>query len=551
MLFKRKLVALAVLYALTGNEASIAETVNGIGKSEEISIKTSGDMLTARRIARNAAEKDAVLSVLRLRMNIDEKNPAAQNGLADLVKQLTDNLKTTFVTEGDILVAKTQLSTDSAQLYDLARSIKGLVSTTATSSAKILFLIDEYYGIETSLQPGEPLTTEITYSHDKSKASASSSSASSASTSKDAIAVSGNQKSTIAATDSASISSRDRASISGSQRAAVAVDDNYGGTAAASRETKVAGSSDSKLDASRKSSIAASSQSSYSGAASSERANANSSTSASASSQKDVVNYSFKQKFPDTHNAKPADDAAALISQRLEQIIKPYGLVYTPERDFRRDGKGVKLLIGDIEKQRKFDSLTQKASKQPFSAKYIVYGTSVMSAGGKTASGDTVCSGMLKLTSFNVDSGEGLVSGTLGKNAQGTSDQDCRTNLATALATELAETVGNTAAKELQLAATQGEKFYVTLYGSKKFKASIRREFTKQLESISEELKDDNQSETSWSFDVQGKSGFRRKFQDIADDLIEANQDVMKNAKVIAKGNRLVLCVDGSCPKDF
>ena len=549
----KKLVALSVACAVFGTTLLHAETISGVGKAE-LGIQENGGLVAARRVAREAAETDAVLSVLRLRMNVDGTTPAAKKSLNDLAKQLSanpDTLKTTFVTEGDVLTAKTVLSIDSAEIFELARSIKGLVSATATSSAKILFLIDEYYGVSTNITPGAPLTTEISYSHDKSKASASSKSASSASSSKEAIAVSGSAKSSLAASDSASVSSRDKASISGSQKTGVAVTDGYGNSGAASRDTRVAGSSDSSLDASRKSSVAASSQSNYAGAASSEQAQASSSASASASSQKDVVNYSFKQKFPDTNNAKPADDSAALISQRLEQIIKPYGLAYTPERDFRRDNKGVKLLISDIEKQRKFESLTQKASKQPYSAKYIVYGTSVMSAEGKTPSGDTTCSGLLKLTSFSVDSGDGLISGTLGKRAQGSSDQDCRTNLATALATELASMIGNTAAKELQLEATQGQKFYVMLYGSKKVKPAIRREFIKQLEGISDELRDDNQTDTSWSFEVQGKSGFLRKLGEIKDDLADANQDVMKNAKLLTKGNRIVLCVDGACPKEY
>ena len=206
-------------------------------------------------------------------------------------------------------------------------------------------------------------------------------------------------------------------------------------------------------------------------------------------------------------------------------------------------------MISDIEKQRKFIEYTEKASKQPFSAKYIVYGTSVMSAEGKTPSGDTVCSGMLKLQSFNVDSGEALISGTLGKRAQGSSDQDCRTNLATALATELASTVGKTAAKETQLAATQGQSFYVTLYSNKKISSAIRREFTKQLEAMGQ-IEEGNSTDTSRAWVIQAASGFRTKLEDVVDDLSSTNAEA-KSAKMIAKGNRVVVCLEGNCPKDF
>jgi len=526
-----------------------AETITANGKAE-ISIKANGDLVNARKFARESAQRDAVYSALKLRMNIDTSSAAAQNALGELAKQLDDNLKTTFLTEGDFLTAKSSLNVDAANLFELARSIKGLVNSTSAANSKILFLIDEYYGIATNISPSEPLETEISYSHDKSTASASSSKSASAAMSKNAVAVNSQARSSIAASDSASISARERSSIAAQERGSIALTDGSG-SAAASRNNSVAASQTRSVDASRNSQLAASSDSKFTGASSSEKASANSSASSSVSSAKDIVNYSLKQKFPDVNNAKPADDAAALISQRLEQIIKPFGLVYTPERDFRRDNSGNKLLIIDIEKQRKFESLTEKASKQPYSAKYIVYGSAVMSAEGKTPSGDTVCSGLLKLTSFNVDSGDGLISATLGKRAQGSSDQDCRTSLATALASELASQVGNSAAKEIQLAAVQGQSFYVMLYSNKRITPVIRREFTKKIESLTEKYEEDNVTDNSRTFVVQAKTGFRSKLEDLKDDMADAYPDQMKDSKLIAKGNRVVICLEGVCPKDF
>ena len=524
-----------------------AQTLNAVGTTE-ISIKSNGDLVNARRLARASSERDAILSALRLRMSVDANNPAVQTALSDLSKQTGDNLKTTFTTEGDVLTARTTLSIDGGQFYDLARSIKGLVSASSMASSKIVFLIDEYYGVSTSLDPKQPLESEIIYSHDKSRASSSASSSSFAASAKDSVAVSSRDKSSIAASDSSSISARDRASVAGSERVGVAVADGSG-SGAASRSTSIAGSRDSSLDAQRRSSVAASSDRSFSGASSSERAVAASASSASASSQKDIVNYSIKTKFPDTSNRKPADGASALITARLEQIIKPYGLVFTPERDMRIDKSGKKLLLTDIEKQRKFDEFTNKAAKQPYSAKYVVFGSSVMSAEGKTASGDVTCSGMLKLQSFSVDSGESLVSGTLNKRAQGSSDQDCASNLATALATELAATIGSSAAREIQLAASQGASFYITLYSSKRIAPNIRREFTKKLESMGDS-KEENASDNSRAWVIQAAGNFRTKIEDLKDDLASDFPEA-KNAKMVAKGNRIVVCLEGTCPKDF
>jgi hypothetical protein len=547
---KRIIISAAVASSLCFSASLKAETINANGKTE-IGIKDNGgDLIKVRKLARDSAERDAILSALKLRLNVDGSSAAAKDALGELSKQLTDNLKTTFTVEGDVLIAKTTLSVDSGQLFNLARSIKGLVSTTATAAAKIIFLIDEYYGVSTSIQPGQALETEISYSHDKSAASSSSSSASSSSKSKEAVAISAKDKSAYAESDSAAYAASDKAAFAGKDKAGVAVS-NQSGSGAAVRETSVAGASSSSVAAARKRSAAGSSESSVSGAASSEKAEASASASASSSSKNDVVNYSFKQKFPEVGNAKPADGEAALITQRIEQVIKDYGLTYTAERDLRFDQAGKKLTIGDIEKKRLFEQFTEKASKQPFSAKYIVYGTSVMSAEGKTASGDVTCSGLLKLSSFSVDSGDGLASATLGKRAQGSSDQDCRTNLATALATELAKTVGNVAARELQLAAIQGQSFYVTLYSNQRVIPSVRRSFTKKLESMVEKYEEDNVTDNSRTFVVQAKTGFRSKLEDFVDDLAEDNKEAMKGYKMVAKGNRVVICLEGICPKDF
>lgn len=550
MNINKTICAVAVAAIISCSFSAQAETVNANGKTE-IGIKANGgDLVKVRKLARDSAERDAILSALKLRLNVDGTTPAAQAALGELAKQLSDNLKTTFTVEGDVLIARTALSVDSAQLFDLARSIKGLVNSTASAAAKIIFLIDEYYEVATSIQPGQPLETEITYFHDKSEASASASSASSSSKSKDAVAVSGKEKSAYAASDSASFAASDKAAFSGKDKAGVAVS-NQTGSGAAVRETSVAGASSSSVAGARKQSAAGSSESSFAGAATSERAEASASSSSSSSSKNDVVNYTFKQKFPDVGTAKPAGEAGALITQRIEQVIKQYGLAYTPERDIRRDQSGNKLTIIDIEKKRMMDQYTERASKQPYSAKYIVYGTSVMSTEGKTASGDVTCSGLLKLSSFNVDSGDGLASATLGKRAQGSSDQDCRTNLATALATELAKTVGNVAARELQLAATQGQSFYVTLYSNQKVAAAVRRSFTKKLESMVERYEEDNVTENSRTFVVQAKTGFRSKLEEFVEDLAEEHKEAMKGVVMKAKGNRVVVCLEGSCPKDF
>ncbi len=522
-----------------------AETVEAKGTSEEISIQESGSLLKARKLAKKAADRDAVMAALKNRMNISKSNPAVQEAVDDLVKQLSDNLQTSYSTDGDLVTAKSVLTAEASNVYELARSIDGLVSSKAL--AKIVFIIDEYFGVGTMLEAGQPLSTEVKFHQDKSSTAASSKSAASASSSKDAIAVAASSKSSVASSDSASVSARDKGSFSASEQRGVAVADRYGNSGAAASDTRVAGSRDASLDASRKSSFAGAQQSSFAGAASSERADASSSSSASASSKKDITDFSFKQTFAGIDNAKPSDTSVALIGKGLEEVAKKFGLEYVPEKDIRSE-KGARLLIADMERQGKFDLITQKAARQPYLANYIVYGTAVMNTTGKTASGDVTCSGALGLTSYNVGTNTGLVSKKLTREAQGKVDQECRQRLAAALSEDAAQAISLAATKELQLKSVQGESFYVFLHSTKKIKASIMLAFPDQLKSISKEMQEDPSKDLSWS--VKAKEGFINKLRALVAQLSEDNPDA-KNARIIVKGGQIVVSIDGTAPKGF
>lgn len=545
----KKIVSALSACALIGTSGvGVAETLSANGLSQ-VSVAANGDSINARRIAREGAERDAVASLLRLRMNLNAADPKTAGAISDLAKQLSGNLKTTFVTEGDVLTARTALEADSAQVFDLARSL-GLMSNTAMVQAKVVFLIDEYYGIATNLQPGQPLTTEVEYSHDKSSfsdksakvASASSASSSSSSSSRSATSVAASERTAVAGSQSSAYAARD-------QRAA-AVNDGYGGSAAAARDTQVAGAQRSSFAGSSQSSFAGSTSSASASAAASSRQSSYASDIKDVNKQNDKVSFKVKQTFPDTNNAKPADGAAALISARLEQVVKPYGLVYTPERDLRVYPGSGKVRISEIERLGKFADYTTKAGAGSFKAKYVVYGESVMSSEGSTPSGGTVCSGSLKLQSYNVDTGDGLASGTINKRAQGSSDQDCRANLATAMATELAQIVGNTATRELQMAATQGQSFYITIYSKTRIPAKVRREVQEKLQGMAEQFAEDNITDNSRTYVVQAKGNFRGKVQDLVEDMAESVGE-MKLASVKSSGNRMVICIEGSCPKDY
>jgi hypothetical protein len=563
----KKTLLLSALLALgmagTAGMAS-AETfaANGI---KELSIKASGDLVNARRIAREQAERDAVASVLKIKLSANLNDPKVRDGLPELHKQLADKLRTSFSAEGDVLTARTTLQVDSSEFLDLARSL-GIGSKLAGVGAKVLFLIDEYYGVGTRLDPSQPLVTEIDYSHDKSamsdrssavSASRSASSAS-ASAAKGSFAAASSDKSAIAASSATSVAARDRASFSGSDRAAIAAQDGMGGSAAAARNVQASGARDSQFAGSQKSAMAASSSSQA--AVSANYASASASKSASAASysekntdiqrQNDVVNLKVRQVFPGIDNAKPLDAENALINQKLQQVVGEFGLAFTDERDFRVEG-GRRLTVSDITRMQKFDGYLQKAAAGSYKAKYLVYGQAVMQSEGMSPSGQVECSGQLVLSSSDVDTGAGFASGTIGKRATGSSDQNCRTNLADALARSLADTIGTKAQRDLQQAAVQGTPYTVSVYSTARIPGKLRRDFEQRVQALAgvvEFGEGDNATDELRSYKVVAKGNFSTLVNDLVDEYIEADNSAYRAGRFERRGNTLMFCIEGKCP---
>lgn len=564
-----------------------AETITAKG-SAEVSVKANkGDLIAARRVARNAAEADAIIAAIKLKLNVNPNDAKSKAAVSDLVKQLSDNLKTTYQTEGDVVTAKTSLEVDSAQILDLAKSL-GLGSQNQVAAAKVLFIIDEYVGISTSQDPSQPVETSMEYSHDKSSFSDKSAKASDtdsqsassksarAATSRDASAVSSRDSAAVSVKDSGSTKSKSSAAVdaksseSGNYKgsAAVAARDGNGNSysggesveASGSRSGSYKGSASAEDSAKRASSYSAASASKYDAASASKKSSAAASTSASASAsshstdqkdiaeQKDIVNIKVNTKFPDVNNAKPSEGADELVAARLEEVSQKHGLQFTSERDFRVEG-GRRMLIKDIEKSGKYDYYMQKASKGSFSVKYLVYGTAVMNAEGKTSSGDVKCTGQLKVQSSNVDTGGSLFSGTISKTAVGSSDQSCRANLSGALATELAEKVGATGQREIQRAGTQGQSYEVALYSVLKVPFKVKKNFSEQLQKMTDEFTEGNTTDTTRNFTVQAKGSFKTKVEDLMEEMRDAFPE-MKEARLESKGNRLLVCIEGKCPTE-
>lgn len=578
----KKTLLASALFAL-GIGIAHADSLSAKGLTE-VSVKANGDLVTARRIARERAESDAVAGLLKTKLGADAHSAKVQAALPELRKQLIDNMRTTFNAEGDVLSATTTLEVDAGPFMELARTY-GITSQTASASAKVLFLIDEYYGVGTRLDPAQPLVTEIDYSHDKSSFSdhtatssgAKSASSASASASKSSFAAASSDKAAFAASSSSAVAARDRASFSasdkgsfaGSDQRSAALQDGYGGAAAGARSTQVSGAHDSQASGARDASYAGSQKSAVAASSSSQAAVSAAASSASASRsssashfatrqndverQNDVVNLKVRQVFPGIDNAKPADESTAMIAQKLQQVVKEYGIGFTDERDFRVEG-GHRLTNAEIVRQQKSDAYLQKAAQGAYKAKYLVYGTAIMNSEGTTPSGQTTCSGQLVLSSASVDTGEGMMSGTITKRALGSSDQNCRAVLSEAMARALADTVSTGAQKELQQAATLGRAYTLAMYSDARIPGKLRREFSakvKALDGVVEVSDDDNASENLRRWNVVAKGNFGEKIDDLIDDIVESDGSAYKAARFEKHGNRMVFCIEGKCPTDI
>jgi hypothetical protein len=141
-----------------------------------------------------------------------------------------------------------------------------------------------------------------------------------------------------------------------------------------------------------------------------------------------------------------------------------------------------------------------------------------------------------------------LISATLTKRADGSSDQACLANLSTALATSLAETIGSEAQRQIQRTATQGNSFEVVLYSVLKVPAKVRRAFNEQLVKIAEEVAEGNATDSSRSFTVQAKGNFKTKLEDFLDDLKEQVPE-LKDARLDSRGGIVYVCIEGKCPQ--
>jgi L-lysine 2,3-aminomutase len=122
------------------------------------------------------------------------------------------------------------------------------------------------------------------------------------------------------------------------------------------------------------------------------------------------------------------------------------------------------------------------------------------------------------------------------------------------MARTLADQVGSSAQRDLQLAATQGRNYTVALYSASRVPAKLRREFSakvKALDGVVEVVDDENATEGIRRWTVVAKGNFSEKIDDLIDEIVEAESSIYKAARFEKHGNRMVFCVEGKCPTEI
>ena len=373
---KKLLVSAAIALLFSTNLAAQNDTKMELKGEGKASIRESGGMEGARAAAREAAERDAIVEALKMNLSLDMTRPKNIEAVNSIRKQLSDIMKTTFKSEGDFVSAKSNASVDAAQIFELAKRL-GISASSAMAGTKVLFLIDEFFGVGTRLDPNKPLTSEISYSHDKGssfdrsvKASGSESSSSavsasaresasssaqrssslaasrdtrvaasdqSASSSREQQAIASRDRESMSASDQRAFAARDQQSVAGRERVGVAASDGRGASVAGARDTQVAGSRNTQVAGASDTRVASASDRQLAASSSSASASASDSRFAASDKQAIAASSSGRQASASSSQmayANQSQDASSFSVQKNDKGEQRDTVSFTKKETF-------------------------------------------------------------------------------------------------------------------------------------------------------------------------------------------------------------------------
>jgi hypothetical protein len=560
---KKSLIAIASIMALTlAVPAGVSAQTVTASTQTKIQITKGASPASLKRQLKEQLELRAVKNLLEASFAV-KMTPAIEAKLPELVELLGDSIQISMdPADGEVLSGKATITVASAKLKEYLVN-KGIgAGDIASKSAKILVSIDEFIGVATANDGKTATETEIQYSHDKSSFSDTSASASgserSASSSassrqndvafasKEAVAVSGRQSSAVAA--------RQDTAVAGRRDTAVAVQ-GQGGREAAASSTQYAGAQSTQYQAAQSSQFAGAASSSTAASDKSKSASASSASSASSFSadqknvqqQTDKVSYSVKTKMPEFNNAKPLGAQDRVLASRLSGEFQNNGLSLVAENDLRAEGGRI-LPIFEITNNGRVDQFVEKIQKNKIEADVWATGQANYTIVGTTPTG-TQCNGNLAVQGRFIDGNEIFFEDSLQAAAVGNGDQDCRGRLGIALATSLAQILGQRANKELNARASRGSVFTLYLYSASSLGRGDRNKFQTTLRSTEGlQAGEPKTGDNFMTVSVQMAGSLDATINKVLDSLNWEKADYVSRP-----GNRICIGLEGKqvCPADL
>jgi hypothetical protein len=561
-MIKKNIIALAagLVIAMTPGTWAHAQTLTASTQTK-IQITKGASPASLKRKLKEELEIRAVRNLLEASFAI-KMTPQIEAKLPELVELLGDSIQISMdPADGEVLSGKATISVPSAKLKEYLTN-KGIgAGDIAAKSAKILVSIDEFIGVATTNDGKTATETEIQYLSDKSSfsdtsakasgsESASSSSASArkndvASASSDSVAVSGRQSSAVAARQDTAVAGR---------RDSAAAYQGSDGRAAAASSNQYAGAQSKQMQAAQSSQYAGAASSSSASSDKSQSASAKRATSASAFStdqknvqqQNDKVSYSIKTKMPEFNNARQLGAQDRVLASRLSGEFQNNGLRLVAENDLRAEGGRI-LPIFEITNNGRINQFVDLIQKKNIEADVWATGQANYTIVGTTPSG-TQCNGNLAVQGRFLEGNEIFFEDSLQAAAVGNGDQDCRARLGIALATSLAQVLGQRANKELNARSSRGGVYTLFLYSASTLKRADRRLFQDLIEKVDGlKASEPTTKEYYMAINVQ----YAGRLKDTIDRLLDKLP--WEKAEVLSKANKICVGIEGfgACPAEF
>lgn len=560
---KKNIIALAsglVLSMASGSWVQ-AQTLTASTQTK-VQITKGASPASLKRKLKEELEIRAVRNLLEASFAI-KMTPQVEAKLPELVELLGDSIQISMdPADGEVLSGKATISVPSAKLKEYLAS-KGIgAGDIAAKSAKILVSIDEFIGVATTNDGKTATQTEVQYAHDKSSFSDSSakasgnqseSSSSSASrkndvamASRDSVAVSGRQSSAVAARQDTAVAAR---------RDSAAAYQGRDGSAAAASSSQFAGAQSTQYQGAQSSQYAGAASSSRAISDKSQSANAQSASSSASFSadqknvqqQTDKVSYSVKTKMPEFNNAKPMGAQDRVLASRLSGEFQNNGLRLVAENDLRAEGGRI-LPIFEITNNGRINQFVELIQKKSIEADVWATGQANYTIVGTTPSG-TQCNGNLAVQGRFIEGNEIFFEDSLQAAAVGNGDQDCRGRLGIALATSLAQVLGQRANKELNARSSRGSVYTLYLYSANSLGRGERNKFQTSLKSTDGlQTSEPRIGDNYMAFSVQMAGSLDSTINKVLDSLNWEKADYVSRP-----GNRICIGLEGKqvCPADL